>query len=495
MASAPRLTVIQGAPAARSRPRIGRPDLSTPFRLWILLGAVGVSALLAFLSISLGVSDSGRAFQVVGTETAPTINDALGIYFAVSDMDADAADYLLLNGSSTGSLTPAGVLNRYERRRADASNLLISAAHNPSYDAAEHTAILRMMVMIQIFDADVEEAEVLNDRGDRADALAAYGQATDLMHAPQSGLLETALGLASSLHDDLTNRYDAAQAEEGRDTLLIVLSLLLLVGTLVLLQVVLARRTHRVLSLPAAAATLLAVVLFVASVSTLHANADRLAAAKNDGYDSVYALRQLRAIAFDAKADESRYLIDPSRAQLDEASFLAKSVELASFRQRVTIGTYDTALATQVDALQSGRPTRMGGAFGRALGHVVFPGEERAATAALTAYAKFQSDDRVLRADQTTGNAAEAIRFDTSAAPNDSEGDFTAFDSALSAWIQIHQQAFDQQISAGTGALNGWQLYAALGPLLIVGLAWLGLRPRLREYAWTGEERVAGAAD
>ena len=101
----------------------------------------------------------------------------------------------------------------------------------------------------------------------------------------------------------------------------------------------------------------------------------------------------------------------------------------------------------------------------------------------------------MLRGYQTSGNLAEAIRFDTSAAPNDSDGDFTAFDGALSAWIQIHQHAFDQQIAAGTGALNGWALYAALGPLLIVGLAWFGLRPRLREYAWTGEERAAGAAD
>ena len=494
MAAAPTQAMVRAA-RARSRPRAGPADWSTPARLWILLGAVGVSALLALLSISLGVSDSGRAFQVVGSETAPTINDALGIYFAVSDMDADAADYLLLNGNSTGSLTPAGVLNRYEQRRQAASDLLVSAAHNPSYDAGEHTAILRMMVMIQIFDAYVEEAEVLDGRGDRVNALAAYGQATDLMHAPQSGLLETALGLASSLHDDLTARYDAAQAEEGRDTVLIVVSMLLLIGSLGWLQVLLARRTHRVLSLPVAGATLLAAVLFAGSIATLHANADHLAAAKNDGYDSVYALRQLRAIAFDAKADESRFLIDPSRAQLSEASFLAKSVELASFRQRVTIFTYDAALGTQVAALQSGQPVRIGGAFGRALGHVVFPGEERAAAAALTAYARFQRDDRVLRADWDSGRLSEAVRFDTSAAPNDSEGDFIAFDSALGAWIQIHQQAFDREIAAGNGDLNGWQLYAVLGPLLIVGLAWLGVRPRLREYAWTGVDRTAGSPE
>src|SRR5262245_61722803 len=363
---------------------------STPVRLRALLGAVAVSGVLAFLSISVGVDDTGRAFKVVGSDTAPTINDALGIYFAVSDMDADAADYLLLNGNPTGSLTPGGVLNRYEKRRQAASDLLISAAHNPTYDENEHTSILRMIVLIQIFDAYVEQAELLNNRGDRTAALAAYGQATDLMHAPQSGLLETALNLASSLHADLTARYGAAQTEEDRDRVLIVLSMLLLIGLLVGLQVFIRLRMRRRLSPPIAGATLLAVVLLVATGYTLQVSDSHLAAAKNDGYDSVYALRQLRAIAFDAKADESRYLIDPQRAQLSQASFLAKSVELASFPEPVTIGTYDAALATQLAALKGGQSTEIGGAFGRALDHVVFPSEGQAATAALTAYAKVE---------------------------------------------------------------------------------------------------------
>lgn len=466
-----------------SRPRVGRPSWRTPVTLLGFLGAVAVSAVLAFLSISLAIADSSHSLYVVGSETAPTISDALGIYFAVSDMDSDAADYLLLNGKSTSSQTPAGVLNRYEQRRQAASDLLISAAHNPSYDQTQHRSILRMVVMVQIFDAYVEEAEVLNDRGDRAGALAAYGQATDLIHAPQSGLLETALGLASSLHGHLTARYDAAREEEGRDATLVVVSMLLVIGWLTGLQVVLYRRTHRVLSLPIVAAWVLAVVLLANASFTLHANADHLATAKTDGYDSVYTLRLLRAIAFDAKADESRYLIDPQRAQFYEESFLDKSVELASFRQPVSMGTYDDALAAQLSALESRRPTSIGGAVGRALGHVTLRGEEQAARATLAAYARSQRDDRILRADAAGGNLAEAIRFDTSSAPNDSGGDFNAFDSALGGWIQIHQRAFDQAIAASTGNLNGWQVYAAIGPLLIVVLTCLGLIPRLREYA------------
>ncbi len=458
--------------------------------MWALLGAVAVSALLALVALSVGIADSARAFKTVGSDSAPTINDALSIYFAVSDMDAAAADYLLLSGSSSVGLSPVGVLNRYEQRRQAASDLLVSAAHNPASDASERTSIVRMLVMVQIFDAYVEQAEVLNGRGDRAAALAAYGQASDLMHAPQSGLLETALGLAGSLHAHLTTSYDAARSEERRDLSLIVISLLLLIVTLLGLQVVLARWTHRLLSLAVLSATALAVVLLVAAASTLGSNDNHLAVAKNDGYDSIYALRQLRAIAFDAKADESRYLIDPPRAPFYEESFLDKSIELASFRQRVTVSTYDTALGAQLLAMDSGRTPQIGGAFGRALSRVVFPGEARAVRAALAAYAKFERDDRTLRADAASGNLTEAIRFDTSAAEGDSDGDFNVFDNALGAWIQVHQRAFDEAIAAGNGNLNGWQLYQWLAPLLIVILTWLGLRPRLREYT-TGGDRTA----
>jgi hypothetical protein len=457
------------SPAARSAG-------SALVRLWGLLGVVAVSALLVFLSVDRALSDSSGALHAVGWETAPAIDDALGISLAVSDMDAAAADYLLLDGGSTGSLTPSGVLNRYEQRRQAASDLLIAAARSPTYDATEHTAILRMLVMLQVFDADVEKAEVLDDRGDRVDAVAAYEQATDLVHAPQNGLLETGLGLAASLHDDLTTRSDAARAQQGRDTRLIALSLSLAVVVLAWLQVLQFERTRRLVSIPLAGATLLAMGLLAASILTLRASGDHLAAARN-GFDSVYALRQVRGIAFDARADESRYLIDAPRAQVSEASFLDKSVELASFRQPVTIATYDSTLGDHLAAMENGEPADIGGALGRTLAGVSLPGEGRAAAATLDAYGRFQRDDRVLRSDWVNGNVVEAIRFYNSPAPNDSGGDFAAFDSALGAWMRIHQQAFDEQVAAGTGDLDRWQVYAAIGALLIAVLAGLGIRP------------------
>lgn len=463
----------------------GRSGGSPPVRLWSLLGVVSVAALLVVLSIGLAMSDAGGALQAAGSETAPAIDDALGISFAVSDMDADAADYLLLDRSSSGGLTPAAVLRRYEQRRQAASDLLIAAARNQTYGASEHTAILRMLVMIQVFDADVEKAEVLNDRGDRADAVAAYGQATDLVHAPQSGLLDTALGLAASLRGDLTRRTDAERAQEGRDGALIALSLALVVVVLGWLQVLLVGRTNRLLSLPVAGAALLALGLAAASILTLRTSGDHLAAARS-GFDSAYALRQVRGIALDARADESRYLIGASRAQVSEASFLDESVELASFRQQVTIGTYDAALGAHLAAMQNGERTDLGGALGRALGEGSLPGEQRAAAATLDAYARFQRDDRVLRADWANDNEVEAVRFFNSQAPNDSGGDFAAFDSALGAWTQMHQSAFEEEIAAGGGDLDGWWVYGVVGPVLIVLLAALGILPGLGERTWAG---------
>ncbi len=122
------------------------------------------------------------------------------------------------------------------------------------------------------------------------------------------------------------------------------------------------------------------------------------------------------------------------------------------------------------------------GPFGTALNNITFTGEPEAASAVLSTWAAYQRDDRTLRADATSGNMSEAVRFDTSPAPNDSNGHFNAFDAALGKWIQINQSAFDQAVAAGVGNLSGWQLYLALGALLVVALTFFGLRPRIGEY-------------
>src|SRR5215471_16378274 len=232
-----------------------------------------------------------------------------------------------------------------------------------------------MTAGLQQFDADVARAELLSDRGDRAGSLAAYREATDLMHDQRTGLLISALDLANANHDGLTAGYDDAMATQGRDLVLIVVAGLLLLASLVGLQLFLAGRMRRALNLPALAATGVALALLIGAAGTLAANDHQLKVAKQDAYDSVYALRLARATAFDANADESRYLVDPQRAQQYQQAFLTKSVSLTTFPQPVTIGTYDAALAPVVVQVQQGQTPDVGGAFGTALRNITFAGE------------------------------------------------------------------------------------------------------------------------
>jgi hypothetical protein len=479
--SAPRLRLVQ--PVARpSLPSRIAALWTTPVQLWTLLGAVALSALLLFLAVSAGMADSRRAFKTVGTDSVPSINYALDTYFALSDMDADAANYLLVSQYPSPSLSRADALSQYEQRRQTASDRLVSAAQNITYGDKERVPILRMTVGLQQFDADVARAELLSDRGDRTGSLAAYRDATDLVHDPSTGLLKSALDLANANHDALTAGYADAMATQGRDLALIVLAGLLLLASLIGLQLFLARRMRRALNLPALAATGVTLALLVGAGTTLGANDRQLKVAKQDAYDSVYALRLARATAFDANADESRYLVDPQRGQQYQQAFLSKSISLTTFRQPVTIATYDAALAPVVTEVQQGRTPDMRGAFGDAVRNITFTGEPAAARAVLQTWAAYQRDDRTLRADATSGDLKEAVRFDTSPAPSDSNGHFNAFDLALGRWIQVNQDAFDAAVNAGVGNLAGWSVYPAVGALLVVALTFVGLRPRIGEY-------------
>ena len=53
--------------------------------------------------------------------------------------------------------------------------------------------------------------------------------------------------------------------------------------------------------------------------------AEYFRAAKQDAFDSILALSKARAVSYDANADESRYLLDPQRANRYEQAFLEKS--------------------------------------------------------------------------------------------------------------------------------------------------------------------------
>ncbi len=156
-------------------------------------------------------------------------------------------------------------------------------------------------------------------------ALESYRQATDLMH---DQLLPAADRLSAANVGALEHAYDRAQVDASRRLALVVALGVGLVAVLVGLQVFLYRRTHRVLNPALAIATLVAVGLAAVLGIVLRGGAEDLRAANRDAFASVLALSTARSVAYDANADESRYLIDPARAADYEADFLARTTQL-----------------------------------------------------------------------------------------------------------------------------------------------------------------------
>jgi len=241
------------------------------------------------------------------------------------------------------------------------------------------------------------------------------------------------------------------------------------------------RRTRRVINPPLVVAAILMVALVAGASQVLTVSGESLRTAKQ-AYASVDALRQTRALVFDSKADESRYLLDPGRRQMYESVFLLRSRSIATFPSRPTLATYDAALANEVAVLGRGGAPALQGDLDTALQSVHGADEESVARAAVASYAKFQRDDRVLRADVARNDLREAVRYSLGPQAGQSQGDLVALDRDLGAWIAIDQTSGDANLATGARALYGWQWIPVVVWVLIGGLAYLGIRPRLKEY-------------
>jgi len=109
-----------------------------------------------------------------------------------------------------------------------------------------------------------------------------------------------------------------------------------------------------------------------------------------NAFDSIVALSQARAVAYDANADESRFLVDPDRAAQYQRAFTAKTRSLN--------GYHDTEMH-----------------------NITFAGEREAAERVLTTFQQYQRDDQRIRA---MGDLRQAIAFCVGTAPGNSNYDF-----------------------------------------------------------------------
>ena len=458
---------------------------SAPTRLrWFTAGCLALTVALGAVALT-AATGTRSTWSVVAGQQAPQVLDATGLYQSLTDLDAQSADILMFGDDPRLATQRTTALAQYAADRTGADRNLqqatLDAAGSPQAQRAL-TAVLDAMGRYQDLAA---RAMALNDRAKVGagqpdpTALTLYRQATDLM---RTTLLPAADRLVQADNDAFTRTYDRRRsglsAAEGWTLALGAVLLLSLLG----LQVWLVRHFRRILNPALVAATLLAALFLGAAGTLMPDQGEQLRVARHDAFDSVVALTRARAVAYDANADESRYLLDHDRAPQYQDAFEAASQRIVGL-PGADIGSYDSALATAVTAYQGDHADiGFGGFYGTEFHNITFPGERAAAEQALTTYQAYEVDDRKIRALVAQGRLRDAIAYCTSLAPGGSNADFAAQDAALRQVTAINSTAFAAAVAHGRGELSVRVPLLAGDAALVLLLCLLGVRPRLAEF-------------
>ncbi|MFG1607909.1 hypothetical protein [Actinoplanes sp. NPDC049265] len=461
-----------------------REPAGTPARVRLL--ALTVALLVAVLAvlITLEVRRERAGLAVIGEQTAPVVMASSDLYFALSDMDAQLANILLVGDETGLGFTRDEALTIYRDRRGEVSAALQRAAETADADPRAAQAVRGILDALGRYETLAAQMILLDGQDPHpagrpaAPTLAKYRQATDLLKAE---LLPAAQGLIDRNTQILEDTYQRQRAVTFAVREWVVAAGAAALLAVLLLQVYLARRFHRWLSPALVLATLAVAGLGAGGLVLTTDGAEYLRVAKKDSFDSVLALNRARAVSYDANADESRYLVDPRRAAAYEKAFFGKTDQLVSL-DGATLPTFDGRLAAALRDYRAGKGAGWQGFYGKAFRNITFEGEDTAAERTLVAYQTYQVDDRRIRALAGSGRLRAAIAFCTSYQPGDSNYHFSAYDKELAAWIGINEGWFERSIRDGERQLAGWTIIPAATASTVLVLLVLGVRRRVGEY-------------
>jgi hypothetical protein len=252
---------------------------------------------------------------------------------------------------------------------------------------------------------------------------------------------------------------------------------LALLAILVALQLYLNARYRRIVNPGLALATVFALVLVTATVGLLNAQGEHLRKAKHDGFDSVLSLSRARAISNSAHTDESRFLLDPDRADAYEQVYFDKSESILY------------VAADGVDEYYGGLDQAVAAAGRRNIPFFSFYGTEArdldgtgptwsAFRTVLSTYQQVQHDDQRIRQLVRAGTSQAA----TAALLGEARSDYDRYDRALVSLTSLHRQTFDGAIRAADRGLRRWNVLLPAGAAIIILLILAGVWPRLSEY-------------
>ncbi|MEU6715630.1 hypothetical protein ABZ897_29555 [Nonomuraea sp. NPDC046802] len=436
---------------------------SVPGRIRVISGITVASLALLFAALAVGSASARDGLRVIGRDAGPQVVATAGLYLALSDMDAQVANALVMGGQYTEQRKDA--LDRYQQRRSEANQALLKAFELSGDDPAERRTVQSVLDGLGQYERLAGQALLLSEQAKHApgpppqEVVLTYRQATDLMRLvllPQAYNLTLENGtIVRATSDD-----KAVMVPLLRNAVLV--AGLLALGCLIWLQIFLARRFRRVFGPALLVATLTTLLALAFGVNVLGRDEEALRTAKSAGFDSVLTLAKTRAISNSMQGDQSRYLLDKERADTYEHTYLDKSLSVLYF-EAGNLTAYHRAVA-------EGSENFLGMLGPEIVGR---EGED-----VVSAYQVFQAADTSFRELVRGGRTNEAVAVRLGSVTEA----FDEYDKALVALADTHQDVFKSAIADGENALNNlWRLLpfaiGAIGLLVIAGV-W----PRLKEY-------------
>ncbi|WP_240810095.1 hypothetical protein [Actinomadura sp. WMMA1423] len=447
------------------------------------LTALSLVLLVALLGVAwTAVGDAREGVRVIGHDAGPQVVATGDLYFQLSDMDAQLANALLIGDAAGGGREQA--LARYDQDRRRAGEALLKAAKLAD-ESTENETARDLLDALARYERLAGQALLLDRQSPHASGppsqkvVDLYRQATDLM---KLDLLPKAYNLTLDNGTLVRHTYEDKRSAVLAGRTGVLAAGLVLLAVLAGFQLYLARRFRRLLNVPLALATLGTLVLVAAASLMLTAQSDHLRQAKEEGFDSILGLSRTRAISNSAYADETRFLLDPGRADAYEQVYLSKSQTIL-YLKAGNLTQYNEAVQKDL-SYEPGRAPFLG-FLGAEADRPVRSAAQRAQLTdamnrVLRDYQRVQANDRRMRDLADRGRRDQAVGDRGAAA-----ADFTRYDRSLQSLVAIHQEAFDGAVADGDGGTGGWYAVLPAAGLVIAALVLVGVRPRLAEYRWS----------
>ncbi len=426
----------------------------------------GVSLLLLVVSI-YGVGSQRKALKTVGTDAAPSIITAQQLRDSFADIDASLANELL---SKPGADLQA--MADFEKNRKKIADRLLAASKNITFKEEEPIVQGLQRNSIDYF-LKLQETRDTHKLGNPANTLNVYREAASILDnkiLPQAQKLDE----VNSTH--LKDSYEGEGLLNKGLTGLVTILGLVQISILVVIQLFLYRRMQRIFNVPLLGASAIATIFLGYTIFSFMNASGNLKIAKEDAFDSLHALRQMRSISYKANGDESRYLLDAANAGKHEIAFNKNIAQILTIPPTLSVAKI----------IQNSNEDRKSegftGLFATELNNITFDGEKKLAIESFKAFTDYIAIDAQIRQLYRSGKLAEAIALCIGDKPGQSNRAFDDYKKVHTNLIDLNKIEFDRHIKIGEDGLRYFEIIAAgaLGSVAILTL--FGLRPRLMEY-------------